>query len=139
MFFIHKWACSLILNASHQEYSVTKIYSIAAVFNVVSNLVLIPLYDVYGAAIATVLSEILILFLQLYMVRKIDQLPDRHLLYDILKICFASGVLGVVLYALNLNMWFAMPVSLVVYFAAILLVRFIDSDDKLIIKQIIGK
>ncbi|WP_405303952.1 flippase [Methanobrevibacter sp.] len=132
-------ACSLILNASHQEYSVTKIYTIAAFFNVILNLFLIPTYDVYGAAIATVLSEILILFLQMYMVHKIDQLPDRHLLYDILKICFASGVLGVVLYVLDLNMWFAMPVSIVVYFTAILLVRFIDSDDKLIIKQIIGK
>lgn len=132
-------ACTMILNASHKEYSVTKIYSIAAIFNVVLNLILIPKYSVYGAAIATVISEILILILELYMIKKIDQLPDRHLVYDIAKICVSSLVLGAVLYVFNLNVWLAMPVSVIVYFTAIILVRTIDSDDKLIIKQIMGK
>lgn len=132
-------ACSMILNASHQEYSVTKIYSIAAVFNVVVNFILIPNYSVYGAAVATVLSEILILVLEMYMIKKINQLPDMHFVYDILKICVSSAVLGIVLYVLNLNMWVAMPVSVVVYFGVILLVRTVDQEDKLIIKQIIGK
>ena len=132
-------ACSMILNASHEEYSVTKIYSIAAIFNVVLNLILIPKYSVYGASVATVLSEILILVLELYMIRKIDQLPDRHFVYDVLKICFASGVLAVVLHVLNVNMWFAIPISIVVYFGVFILTRGIDSDDKLIIKQIIGR
>lgn len=132
-------AASLVLNASHKEYSVTKIYTAAAIFNICLNMVLIPRYDVYGATVATVLSEILILFLQLYTLRKINQLPDRHLVFDVIKICVASSVLGVVLYVLNLNMWVAMPVSIVVYFAVILLIRTVDQDDKLIIKQIIGR
>ena len=90
----------MILNSSHEEYSVAKIYSIAAVFNVILNLILIPKYSVYGASVATVLSEILILILELYMIRKIGQLPDRHLVYDILKVCGASLILGIALYAL---------------------------------------
>ena len=130
-------ACSLVLNASHEEYSVTKIYSIAAVFNVILNLFMIPKYSVYGASVATVLSEILILILELYMIRKIGQLPDRHLVYDILKICAASLILGIVLYVLNLNMWVAMAVSIVVYFGAIILLQTFDQEDKLIVKQII--
>lgn len=132
-------ACTLILNASHKEYSVTKIYSIAALFNVVTNLFLIPEYGVYGASFATVLSEILILILELYMIKKIGQLPDKHLIYDLLKICFASLVLGGVLWILNLNIWLAIPVSIIVYFAVILLIKTVDQQDKLIIKQIIGK
>lgn len=132
-------ACSLMLNASHKEYSVTKIYSIAAVFNVILNLILIPKYSVYGAAVATVASEILILLLQFYMIRKINQLPDRHFVYDVFRISVASGALGVVLHVLNLNMWLAIPVSIVVYFAVIFLVKTIDQEDKLIIKQIIGR
>ena len=131
-------ACSMILNASHEEYSVTKIYSIAAVFNVVLNLILIPKYTVYGASLATVLSEVLILILELYMIRKIGQLPDRHLVDDILKICVASLILGIALYVLNLNIWIAMAASIVVYFAAIILLRTFDQEDKLILKQIIG-
>lgn len=132
-------ACSLVLNSSHKEYSVTKIYSIAAVFNVVLNLILIPKYDVYGASVATVLSEILILILELYMLRKINQLPNRHLVYDTAKICFASVILGVVLYVLDLNMWIAIAVSVIVYFTVILLVRTVDQDDKLIIQQILSR
>ncbi|MGN0177612.1 MAG: flippase [Methanobrevibacter sp.] len=132
-------ACSLVLNASHQEYSVTKIYTIAAIFNVVLNLVLIPRYSVYGASVATVLSEILILILELYMLRKINQLPDRNLIYDILRIIFASAVLGVVLYVFNLNLWVAMVVSVLVYFAVIILIKTIDNEDKMIIKQIINR
>lgn len=132
-------ACSLVLNASHKEYSVTRIYTIAAVFNICLNLVLIPNFSVYGASIATVLSEILILILELYMLRKINQLPDKHLIYDIIKICVASVVLGIVLYALNLNIWVAMIISIIVYFGVILLLKTIDSEDKLIVKQILRK
>lgn len=132
-------ACSLILNASHKEYSVTKIYSVAAIFNVVLNLILIPKYSVYGASFATVLSEVLILILELYMIKKIGQLPDRHLIYDILKIAFASLVLGAVLYMFNFNLWIAMAVSFVVYFAVIILVKTVDDEDKLVIKQIVNK
>ena len=132
-------ACSMILNASHEEYSVTKIYSIAAVFNIILNLILIPRYSVYGASVATVLSEVLILILELYMIRKIGQLPDMHLVYDILKVCGASLILGIALYAFDLNIWVAMAVSIVVYFAAIILLRTFDREDKLIVKQIIGR
>ena len=132
-------ACSLVLNASHKEYSVTEIYTIAAIFNICLNLVLIPRYSVYGASFSTVLSEILILILELYMLKKINQLPDRHLVYDIIKICAASAILGIALYVLNVNIWIAIPVSIIVYFVAIILLRTFDSEDKMIIKQILGK
>ena len=103
------------------------------------NLFLIPKYSVYGASVATVLSEILILILELYMIRKIGQLPDRHLVYDILKISAASLILAIALYVLNLNMWVAMAVSVVVYFAAVILLKTFDQEDKLIVKQILGR
>ena len=132
-------ACSMILNASHEELSVTKIYSIAAVFNAVLNLILIPYFSVYGASIATVISEILILVLELYAIHKIGQLPGRHLLGDIVKVSLSSVVLGVVLYLLNLNLWLAIPVGFVVYFIAIIAMKTFDDHDKMIFKQIIGK
>ena len=132
-------ACSLVLNASYEEVAVTKIFGIAAVFNVVLNLFLIPHYSLYGAAIATVLSEILIFVLEMYSIRKINQLPDRHFVFDVFKIVLASGILAIALYFLNLNLWLAMPVSIVVYFAAILLLKTPDEDDKLILKQILNK
>ena len=132
-------ACSLILNASHEEYSVTKIYLIAATFNVILNLILIPKYSVYGASVATILSEILILILELYMINKINQLPDKHLIIDISKILLASSILGIVLYLANLNMWIAIIVSLIIYFPILILIKIFDDVDKQIIKQIINR
>lgn len=132
-------ACSMILNASHEELSVTKIYSIAAVFNAVLNLILIPHFSVYGASAATVISEILILVLELYAIHKIGQLPGSDLLSDIVKVSISSVVLGVVLYILNLNLWLAIPVGIIVYFIAIVLTKTFDDHDKMIFKQIIGK
>lgn len=132
-------ACSMILNASYEEYSVTRIYLIAAIFNIVLNFVLIPKYSIYGASVSTILSEILILILELYMLKKINQLPDKVIIIDILKIIFASGILAIILYVFNPNLWLAIVISLVVYFAIIILIKTFDDDDKLILKQVIGR
>ena len=132
-------ACSMILNASHRETAVTKIYCLAALFNVALNFILIPHFSVYGASVATVISEILILALELYTIYKINQLPDRHLLVDILKVVLCASVMGVVLHILNLNLWLAIPVGVVVYLIAIILTKTFNDQDKLIFKRIVGK
>lgn len=132
-------AASLVLNASHKEFSVTKIYSIAAIFNVVLNFILIPHYSVYGASVATVLSEILILILELYMLSKINQLPNRHLVFDLLKIIIASIIMGVALYILGLNVWIAIPVGIIIYLVVIIAIKIADDDDKMILRQLINK
>lgn len=131
--------CSSVLNAAHKEYSVTVICGAAALLNIVLNLLLIPKYSIYGASVATVLSEALVFVLMMYVLKKIDQLPDKHWGYDIIKICLASGILAIALYFLNLNMWLAMPVSIFVYFVALLLLKTPDENDKLIIKQILNR
>ena len=132
-------ACSILLNASHREVSVTKIYGIAAFFNIVLNLFLIPNYSFIGAAIATVLSEVLILVLAFYALKSIDQLPNKYLYFDIAKIIFASLILAILLQLTNMSFLIAIPISIIVYLIAIFFVRILDDDDKYIIKQIINK
>lgn len=52
----------------------TKYYSVSvisgAVFSIILNLFLIPLFGVYGATIATVISEFIVTFIQVYYVKK---------------------------------------------------------------------
>ena len=132
-------AASTALNASHKEYSVTKIYFVAAIFNVILNLFLIPEYSFIGASISTVLSEILILALSLYVLNKVDINPSKHLIFDVCKICLSSVILGVILFVLKLNMWIAIPVTIVIYLILLFVTRSFDDDDKYVIKQIIGK
>lgn len=133
-------AASNALNASHKEVSVTKIYLAACVFNAALNLFMIPAFSYIGAAASTVISEILILILDLKVLKGIKLLPkQKHLIYDIIKILISSLILGVVLWILKLNMWVAIPVAIVVYLLALFITKSFDEDDKYIIKQIIGR
>lgn len=131
--------CNMLLNASYKEITITKIYAIAAVFNVVLNFIMIPYFSYNGAATATVLSDLLIMIIQLYVIYKLGHRVNRKLLTDLIKIILGSSILGIVLYILNLNMWVALPVGIAIYFATVYLLRVFDSDDKYVIKEILGK
>ena len=132
-------AGNTLLNASYKEVTVTKIYAIAAVFNVVLNLILIPYLSYDGAAITTVLSDVLIVVVQSYVIYKLGHRPNKKLYIDIIKIITGSLILGIALYYLNLNMWVALPVGIIIYFATIYILRVFDKDDKYVIKEILGK
>lgn len=132
-------AANTLLNASHKETTVTKIYAIAAVFNIALNFVMIPYFSYNGAAITTVLSDVLIVALQTYVIYRIGHRPNKKLYFDLIKIIIGSAVLGIALHFLNLNMWIALPVGIVIYFAVVYLLRVFDKDDKYVIKEILGK
>ena len=132
-------AANTLLNASHKETTVTKIYSIAAIFNILLNFFMIPHYTYNGAAITTVLSDVLIVIIQIYVIYKLGHRPNKKLYSDLIKIIIGSVVLGIALYFLNLNMWVALPVGIIIYFAFMYLIRFFDNDDKYVIKEILGK
>ena len=130
-------AASTLLNASNKEVSVTKIYCFAAILNVVLNLILIPFYSYHGAALATVLSEIVICILMVHVVRSTPYCPDLSIFKDIFKIILASVVMFGVLYFSGLNMWMGIVVGIIVYSVCILLFRTLDDDDKTLIHEIV--
>ena len=132
-------ACNTLLNASHKEVAVTKIYTIAAIFNVILNLFMIPYLSYDGAAITTVLSDILIVIIQIYIIYRLGHRPNKKLYLDLGKIIMGSAVLGSALYCLNLNMWVAIPVGIIIYFITLVLIKLFDDDDKYVIKEILGK
>ena len=130
---------NILLNASHKEVTVTKIYFVAAIFNIGLNLVMIPYFSYNGAAITTVLSDLIIVIMQTYVIYKLGYRINKKLYLDIDKIIIGTSILGISLYFLNLNMWVALPVGIIIYFAAVYLLRLFDNDDKYVIKEILGK
>lgn len=132
-------AGNTFLNASYKEVSATKIYAIAAVFNIILNFVMIPHLTYNGAAITTVLSDLLIVLLQGHVIYKMGYKLNKKLFYDLGKIITGSIILGIALYFLNLNMWVALPVGIIIYFVSIYLLRLFDNDDKYVIREILGK
>ncbi len=128
-----------LLTASHKEVSVSKIYAIAAIFNIVLNLILIPYLSFVGAAITTLLSDILIFIIQKYVIHKTCEKPNKKLYFDLSKIIIGSLILGIAFYLLKLNMWVAIPVGIIIYFLTVYLLNIFDDDDKYIIKEILGR
>ena len=136
--FINGVATSL-LNSIGKEFNVTKIYIIAAIFNVALNYFLIPKYTYIGASIATVLSEILILGLMMYSISKTEYKPDISLLKTVLKLVVCGAILAIVLYYINVSLWLAIPIGLIVYLISLFATRSIDETDKYIIKELLNK
>ena len=132
-------AASTLLNAVDRETIVTRIYIVAAIFNVILNLILIPLYSYDGAAIATVLSEVVITVLTLYYIFKTDFKPDVGLLKNVIKLIIVSLILAIVLYWINVSVWLAIPIGLIVYVVLLILIRVIDDNDKYIINELLNR
>lgn len=106
---------------------------------VILNFLLIPKYSYDGAAITTIISDILSLALFLYSVHKLGVLSNKKLLFDLIKIIIGSVILYISLTVLNLNMWIAIPVGIIIYIIVITLMKTFDGDDKYIIMEILGK
>lgn len=130
--------CTNLLNASHKERFVTIVYITAAIFNLSVNIFLIPKYSYLGASVATVLSDLLILILFLVIIYKMGAMPNRKLIFDLIKIIVSSLILYYVLQTLNVSMWMAIPIGIAIYVVLIVLMRLIDDNDKFIFKEILG-
>ena len=130
---------STLLNAISKEATVTKVYIAAAIFNVILNLILIPMFDYNGAAMATVLSEIIICVLFISQIFKTKYMPGINLLKNIIKLIISSAILAAVIYYLNVSMWLAIPIGLVVFVVSLFITRTIDDSDKYIINELLNR
>lgn len=128
-----------LLNASHKERYVTLAFLVGAIFNFITNLFIIPVYSYDGAAVTSVLSQFLVTTMFLYAIYKLGALPGKNLIFDLMKIFAASFILYAILSILNLNMWIALPVGIIIYFSIIFIMKTFDDNDKYIIKDILGK
>ena len=132
-------AASILLNAIDKEKTVTKVYIIAALFNVALNFILIPYMSYDGAAIATVASEILITVLTVYYIFKTSYKPDFGLLKNVIKLLVCGIILAIVLNYIHVSLWLAIPIALIVYLISLIITRSIEDTDKYIIKELLNK
>lgn len=130
---------SSLLNAIDKEVAVTKIYIIAAIFNIVLNYFAISLWSYNGAALTTVLSIILTLSLMLLLISKTEYKPDISLFKSVIKLVFCGAILSIIFYFINVSIWLAIPIGLVVYVVSLFLTRSIDDTDRYIVKELLGK
>ena len=119
--------------------AVNKIYIFGAIINIVLNLIFIPYFSYYGAAISTIISYALILVIQRIVIYRLGHGLNQKLYFDIFKIIVGSLILGALFNFITPSIWLAIPVGIVIYFPLIYLLGAFDNNDRRIIKEILGK
>ena len=98
-----------------------------ALVNIVLNIILIPYYSLYGAAIATFLAELTVLIFIYVAVNKYIKL---RILKNIMKPIAASIIMAIVLYLLrDMNIVIDIFIGVLIYIILMLIIKGITKDD----------
>lgn len=117
-----------VLIAIDQQRFLTRAFLIGVVFNITANLLVIPAYSYQGAAVVTILSELVLLVPFYYAVRKhLGPLPWISLFW---QPTLASAVMAGVMWLLRDLPWLLLiPVGGVVYLVVLALVGAFRQPD----------
>lgn len=129
------------LNACNRQTLNTVNMGIATIFNVVLNILLIPKFTYIGASISALASAVLLVSLGLPWVSKITKYSKRFVFGKFLRILFASGAMGVILFILrdSTSVLILLPAGIVIYFVLLFAVKGITKEDFLTIYNSVFK
>jgi O-antigen/teichoic acid export membrane protein len=120
---------------SNKERAAARIYTINTTANVVLNLLLIPRFGMLGAAVVTVLTD-LISALQFYLLLR-NQMSLPPVRAMILKAGAAAALMGgVVLLLRPLHFLIAIAAGVVIYFALAFLFRLLGPDELNLLRRV---
>ena len=120
-----------MLNASNKQTANTVILGFISVFNIISNLILIPIFSYNGAALSALLSYVLLFSIGLFLVGRIIDYDKKYLLISTSKIIISCLVMGLVVMGLknNLHFIFVIPLGALAYFIVLYLVKGFSKND----------
>lgn len=115
--------------------TMVKITFITMVFNILLNLVLIPMYGYIGASIMTVLTGIMgCVFCFYYLYRFIHRIQLKSL---ILKPLCATSIMSIFLLYVHTNLFISIIVASVLYLILLILFKTFKKDDLEIVMELI--
>lgn len=113
-----------ILSASGNQKKYMLITCVSAAINIVSNLVMIPVWGIEGAALATVLSEIVSYILMKVLSSKIIKVKMKDL--QLSKLIIAAVIMGLFTFltsCFEISIIFVVGISAVIYFMILYFVK----------------
>jgi len=128
-----------LLGSIDKQMAVTKITGIGALANVGINLAIIPILSFYGASIATVFTEFLIMLLFTRIISKTEFSVGTIMFKELWRILIPCIAMMGVLVFLKLPLLLMILIGAIVYIIGILLTKAIDDQDIAMIKGIIKK
>ncbi len=127
MFFGHFFSAALIVG--NLQKTLMRIFAFAAVFNVASNLIIIPYYSYLGAAYTSVITELLVVLLSFYCTR-------RYICYSPAvkktgQIFFSGAIMALFLYLFQdrYGFFFLVMVSAAVYLFCLWIFRAVKTAE----------
>lgn len=120
-----------LFEATNKQIIFTKIAAGGVVINILLNLLLIPKFSYPGAAVATCLTELMVLILGLGIVSKIGYgLQLIPTIRTVLKVVMATVIMGIFIrYFYFLNLPLLIILSALIYALLLLGMRIFDSTD----------
>ncbi len=127
-----------LLIATDRQKRLALTAGVAAAFNVVTNLVLIPLFGALGAALATVATEVLVIVLNFSFLP--SKLRAQFRFATIVRVGLSAAVMAGVLLLLKgqLGLVVLVPIGIVAYFAAVFVLRAMPAEDWAMVKAAIA-
>ena len=132
--------CGNMTTVIGEERMAARIYFTAAIVNVLGNLLLIPLFGMYGAAIATLLTDFAAA-VQFYRVLG-HRLKLPNMTSVALRVVFACIVMAVILVGLKTlgaALWVLIPAGIVVYATVAVLTHLIDAEERRVLALALAK
>lgn len=126
---------SRLLIVKNFERSVTFAWGISCFFTVVTNLILIPKWGVFGAAIVKTSSSILLFMLLLLVTqRKLKIIPKNSKIFFV----FTSGLIISLLsfYPIDINNFVKSIISIILYFVLLILLKVFTQEDRIFLNII---
>lgn len=128
-----------VLIALNRQQAITRAFALGAAFNLAANLLLIPRYGLYAAAVVTILSEVVLLAVFWPLLSREGLTPPLVALAW--RPLLAALVMGAaMLGAAALGGWLAAAlVAPIAYLAALLLLGGVSADDQALLRRALGR
>ena len=121
----------------NRQFLALKLSFLCMVLNIVLNIILIPRYSFVGAAIATVITALLVLMLFYHFLSKFGYKISIH--KYIAKPAMASAIMGLfILCFVEMNLFLLICSSILIYFGLLILLKTFSKEDLNLFKQIIN-
>lgn len=122
----------------NKQIFVAIIVAICAAFNVVLNIILIPRYGVTGASISALATQTLAFFVSYICSLRIGySIPIKGLIEIAARVFIASAIMCIfVLYLKNFYILAVIPLSALLYFGVLYIIRGINREDIVLLRSI---
>ncbi len=132
------FSSAYILISINKQTKMVFAVAITASINIILNFILIPNYSYVGASIATIISELVLLFIYLFYNRKYSFHIEFKKIFPVPIIAIVPVILYLNFFK-DQNLFFLVMGSIVIYFSIIFLLKGISRDEIEMVKSIYKK